>query len=373
MEKDEIKVTEAEFSEASTKINEDLKEALQHAKMNLITFHQAQKRNEWTIEVEKGVFAGQIYRPIESVGIYVPGGRTIYPSTVLMAVIPAYVVGVKEIIICTPPQNDKKVSSEILFAAQLFEINTIFKIGGAQAIAAMAYGTETIPKVQKIIGPGNKWVNTAKKLISSDVAIDTLAGPSEILIIADENTDYKLLIYDLFSQMEHDPDNIGVVVSDSTELIEKVKLNLEPMLEHARKKDIIESALNNNLLLIKTKNVEDSAYISNIIAPEHLEILTNNPSEVLKNIQNAGAIFLGKFSPVSVGDYCAGTNHILPTGGKAKIYSGLNIYDFLKVIDVLNCDKQGLKHLSKTAMTLAEFERFSAHKKSVEERLINKD
>ncbi|MFX1557670.1 MAG: histidinol dehydrogenase [Promethearchaeota archaeon] len=364
----EIKVTIDEIEEAYDKIDQKLLEAFRFAKKNLIKFHQSQKHEEWLIDVVKGVRAGQIYRPIESVGLYVPGGRAIYPSTVLMAATPAYVAGVKDIIICSPPQKDKKIAPEIIVAAKEFEISKIYKIGGAQAIAAMAYGTETIPRVQKVFGPGNKWVNTAKQLLSNIVAIDTPAGPSEVLIIADDSAKVNYVIMDFLSQIEHDPDNIGIIVTDSAQLIENIKNKLDSFLEQSERKEIIKSALNNSLV-IKAKDLDDCIRISNFIAPEHLEILTKNPKNLLENVTNAGAIFLGQFSPVPLGDYSAGTNHILPTGGNAKKYSGLNIYDFLKIIDILECNKEGLKNLSESATKIAEFEKFYAHKKSIEERL----
>ena len=369
----EFQVSEVEINNAYNNIGAKLLDSLNHAKTNLIKFHQAQKREEWTIEIEKGVKAGQVYRPIETVGIYVPGGRAAYPSTVLMAATPARVAGVKNIIMCTPPQKDKSVSPAILVAAKEFGIDKIFKVGGAQAIAAMAYGTKTIPKVQKVVGPGNKWVNAAKQILSNDIAIDTPAGPSEILIIADENTDYKAVIVDLLSQVEHDPDNIGVLVSDSLELIEKVNNNIDYYINESKRKEIIEAALKNNSLIVKAKNMDDCIRICNIIAPEHLEIVTKEPKKILNKINNAGAIFLGINTPVPLGDYSAGTNHILPTGGNAKKYSGLNVYDFLKIINILECDKEGLKSISSSAITMAEFEGLHAHKKSIEYRLKDKN
>ncbi len=369
----EIKVSDEEISEAYKKIDERLLEALRFAKNNLIKFHKAQIREDWTIEIDKGINAGQIYRPLESVGIYVPGGRAIYPSTVLMAASPAYVAGVKNISLCSPPQKDKKVAPEIIVAAKEFGIDKIFKVGGAQAISAMAYGTETIPKVEKVVGPGSKWVNVAKQLLSNTISIDTPAGPSEVLIIADQNADFKHVILDLLSQVEHDPDNIGIVITDSEELIKKIEDNLEDYLNESVRKEIIEHALKNNSLVIKAKNIEDCCRISNMIAPEHLELLIDNPKRLLPDIINAGAIFLGPYSPVPIGDYSAGTNHILPTGGNASKYSGLNVFDFLKIIEVLECDKEGLKKLSDSASTIAEFEGLFAHKKSIEERFRNKN
>ena len=369
----DLQVVEEEINDAYDKIDGNLLEALRYAKKNLMIFHEAQKREEWTIQITSGVSAGQVYRPLDSVGIYVPGGKAIYPSTVLMAATPATVAGVKNIIICTPPQKNKKIAPEILVAAKEFDITQIYKVGGAQAIAAMTFGTKTIPKVQKIVGPGNKWVNVAKQLLSTHVAIDTPAGPSEILIIADDSANYKHIIVDFLSQIEHDPENIGIIITPSKELVEKIKNNIEMFVDKAYRKDIIKSALKENSVLIKAKNIDDCIRISNIIAPEHLEILTDNPREVLKSIKSAGAIFLGQFSPVPLGDYSAGTNHILPTGGNAKKYSGLNVYDFIKIIDVLECDKDGLKTLSESTMTIAQFEGLFEHKKSVEERLKDKN
>jgi len=369
LDKANIKVSNEKIDEAYKKIDTNLLKSFRHAKKNLLKFHLAQKKEDWSIEIEKGVEAGQIYRPLETVGIYVPGGRAIYPSTVLMAATPAIVAGVKKIIICTPPQKNGYVAPEILVAANEFEIRDIYKASGAHAIAAMAFGTNTIPKVQKIVGPGNKWVNAAKQLLRNVIATDTPAGPSEILIIADKTANYEFVILDLLSQVEHDPDNIGILVTDSPTLIDKVQKNIKHFLESSVRKDIIENALKNNSLIIKATNLDDCIRISNIIAPEHLEVLIENPKDVLNKICNAGAIFLGPYTPVPLGDYCAGTNHILPTGGMAKKYSGLNIYDFVKIIDVLNCNKDGFKALSKTASIMAEFEEFYAHKKSIEERL----
>jgi histidinol dehydrogenase len=290
-----------------------------------------------------------------------------------MIAAPAQVAGIQEIIMCTPPQKNKKIPPEILVAANEFGIQNIFKVGGAQAIAAMAYGTETIPQVLKVIGPGGVWVNAAKQLLSNTIAIDAPAGPSEILIIGDKSSDPRYIIVDLISQLEHDPNNIGIIVSDSQLLINQIKDSIDSYVSESRRKDIIEQALKNNSIIIKANNIEDCIRISNLIAPEHLEILTENPSKLLKKINNAGAIFLGPYSPVPLGDYSAGTNHIIPTGGSAKIYSGLNLYDFLKTMDVLKCDKIGLEKLSESAFKLAECEGLFAHKKSIEERLKDKD
>ncbi|MHA1147349.1 MAG: histidinol dehydrogenase [Promethearchaeota archaeon] len=370
----ELRVSQDEINEAYNLIDKELLVALRYSKENLIKYHKAQIRQmEDFIQIEKGVYATQIYRPLNSVGLYIPGGRAIYPSTVLMAATPAYVAGVANIILCTPPQKNKKIAPEILVAANEFDIKDIFKVGGAQAIAAMAYGTETIPNVLKVIGPGNKWVNAAKQLLSNVISIDSPAGPSEVLIIADETADYHFVITDLISQVEHDPDNIGVIISNSPKLINKILENLEDYVDNSIRKDIIRTALKKNSLIIKADNIMDCYRICNLIAPEHLELLVRDEREALSHIQNAGAIFLGPYSPVPLGDYCAGTNHILPTGGAAKKYSGLNVHDFFKLIDVLECSKKGLEKLSKYAMKIAEFEGLFAHKRAIEERLKDKN
>ncbi len=367
--KQDIEASKDEINKAYKKVDKELLNAIKYAKKNLIKFHKAQLRKEWSKEIEKGVKAGQIFRPIESVGIYIPGGQAIYVSTVLMAATPAHIAGVKEIIICTPPQVGRRFAPEILVAANEFGIEKIYNVGGATAIAAMAFGTETIPKVQKIVGPGNRYVNAAKQLLSNVVAIDNPAGPSEVLIIADKAANFRYVILDLISQVEHAPDNVGILISDSQELIEKVNNNIDSVVKNSKREKIIEYALKKHSIIIKAEDIEDCIRISNLIAPEHLEILIENPQGVLEKINNAGAIFLGPYSPVPLGDYNAGTNHILPTGGNAKTYSGLNIYDFLKIMDVLECDKEGLRLLSSSASTIAEFEGLFAHKKSIEERL----
>lgn len=371
LKREDLKVSNHEIQDAYSKISDDLLEALKFSKKNLITFHSAQLREEWSIETREGVKTGQIYRPLESVGIYVPGGRAIYPSTVLMAASPAYVAGVKKIILCSPPQKNGKVAPEILVAANEFNIENIYKVGGVQAVAAMAYGTETIPNVLKVVGPGNKWVNGAKQLLSNVIAIDNPAGPSDILIIADESADYKDVIIDFISQIEHDPDNIGIIVSSSAPLIENIRSNLDKYINQFPRKKIIKEALSNSLI-IEANDIEECIRISNLIAPEHLEILTTNPRKILDKIKNAGAVFLGPNTPVPLGDYSAGTNHILPTGGYAKTYSGLNSLEFIKCIDVLECSREGLKQLSTAAMTIAKFEKLDAHAAAIKNRLEEK-
>lgn len=297
----EIQVSKEEVTQAYKNVDPHLLQAIHSAKENLIKFNLAQKREDWNVEIVKGVIAGQVYRPLDAIGIYIPGGRAIYPSTVLMIAAPAYVAGVKEIVMCSPPQKDGKIAPEILVAANEFKIKKIYKVGGAQAVAAMAYGTETVPKVPKVIGPGNIWVNTAKQLLSNIIAIDAPAGPSEVLIIADEFADHNYVIVDFISQIEHDPDNVGIIVSDSEELIHRITGSIEQYIIESKRSTIIEQALKKNSIIIKAKNLEDCIRISNLIAPEHLEILIENPNGIIKEITNAGAIFLGPYSPIPLG------------------------------------------------------------------------
>ncbi len=368
----QIKISKEEINTAYNLVKNELITALRIAKRNITKFHEAQLRKDWSMQVIKGVNAGQIYRPIESVGIYIPGGKAIYPSTVLMTAIPATIAGVKEIVLCSPPTSNNTIAPEILVAAKECNITNIFKIGGAQAIAAMAFGTNIIPKVLKIIGPGNKWINAAKQLLSNHVAIDTPAGPSEILIISDENSPLEYVLVDFISQIEHDPDNMGIIISLSDKLLDDIKNNIKSYIDQSERKEIINSALKNSLL-IKARDIQEAIRISNLIAPEHLEIMVSNYREVMGKITNAGAIFLGPYSPVPLGDYSAGTNHVLPTGGNAMKYSGLNVDQFLKVIDVLECDEFGIRELSRSATTLADFEGLTYHKKAILERLKEKN
>ncbi|MHA1803133.1 MAG: histidinol dehydrogenase [Promethearchaeota archaeon] len=372
LERAQIKISLKELQDVWESVDAQLFKAIQYAKENLLKFHRAQMKEDWTIEIVKGVKAGQIYRPLDSVGIYVPGGKAIYPSTVLMTAIPALVAGVKNVILCSPPSFHGTIAPEILATAKECNISQIYKIGGVQAIAAMAFGTETIPPVQKIIGPGNKWVNAAKQLLSNVVAIDTPAGPSEILIIADENANLDHVMIDFLSQIEHDPDNIGILISLSEKLTINFKNKISLVVEQSERKEIIKSSLKNSLI-INAKNIEEAIRVANLIAPEHLELLIANYDAVLDKIMNAGAVFLGPYSPVPLGDYCAGTNHVLPTGGNAKKFSGLNTLQFLKIIDTLECNLTGLEELSHSAIKLAEFEGLSLHKEAILKRLKEKN
>ncbi|MHA1338809.1 MAG: histidinol dehydrogenase [Promethearchaeota archaeon] len=383
----QIKVSKETIKEAYKLVPKRLIEAILVAKQNIEKFHKAQLRKEWEIEIIKGVKAGQIYRPIESVGVYIPGGRAVYPSTVLMTVIPARVAGVNRVVLCSPPnkikisnrrENDEDKSyigihPSILVAANECGVDEIYQIGSAWAIAALAYGTETIKSVLKIIGPGNKYVNVAKMLVKDIVSIDTQAGPSEIAILADDTVNPSFIAYDLVSQVEHGPDNVGILVCNSSKLIDEVMDQLPKVISASDRKQIILESLTKYGLIIQTENILESINVVNEIAPEHLEIMTAEPRKVLLQIKNAGAIFLGEYSPVPLGDYVAGTNHVLPTGGSAKRISGLNVWEYLKIIDVLECKKEGVVELEKYLSPIAEFEGLLAHKEAVKRRLYKEN
>ncbi|MHA1819454.1 MAG: histidinol dehydrogenase [Promethearchaeota archaeon] len=397
LDKTSLKVSEAEIEEAYNLVSPRFLKAMRIAIKNIRKFHKAQLRNNYNVKIINGVVAGQIFRPIESVGIYVPGGRAVYPSTVLMTALPAKVAKVERIILCSPPKrlapsspHNEGVSAEkkgvngeeapkvrigidpsILVAAHECGVDEIYKVGGAQAIAAMAYGTETIKPVLKIVGPGNKYVNAAKQLVSNDVSIDTPAGPSEVAIVPDLNADVSYIVADLFAQLEHGDDNIGVIFSYSDLQIQSIITQIEKEIESEPRKEIIKQNLEKNSMIVKTLNLDESIRLANKMAPEHLELLLEDYKNVLGKVKNAGAIFLGYNSPVPLGDYCAGTNHVLPTGGTAKRMSGLNTMDFIKTIDVLECNLEGLKVLRKTLEPMAEFEGLIAHKNAVLKRIKN--
>jgi histidinol dehydrogenase len=363
-----IRVSEEEINEAYKSLDSEVGEAIRFAKDNIKAFHEAQKPSNLSVERLSGVRLSQVFRPLNRIGAYVPGGRASYPSSVLMTIIPAKVAGVKEAILCTPPDADGSLNKAVLVAAREAGANAVFKAGGAQAVAAMAYGTKTIPRVDKIVGPGNIYVTAAKAIVSRDVAIDFLAGPSEILILADENADPIYIVSDMMAQAEHDPLARATLVTTSEKLAEEVYMLVEKELKTHARKEIMEKVIQANLLIIITNSVEEALNVSNRMAPEHLEIMVKEPRAVLRGVENAGAVFLGPYSPVAVGDYTAGSNHVLPTGRMARSYSGLSLRDYLKSIDVVECNKDGLKKLKKATEILAESESLQAHGRSVEAR-----
>ncbi len=368
-ELDDLKVSEEEIKKAYDELDDELIKALKSASANIEKFHKAQIPEEWEMEVIPGITAGQIIRPINSVGCYIPGGRAVYPSTILMTVIPAKIAGVDRIIACSPPGPDGKIQAAILVAADLAGVDEIYKCGGAQAIAAMAYGTESIAKVEKIVGPGNIFVTAAKKLVYGDVDIEFPAGPSEVLILADESAIPEYIAYDFLSQSEHDPNASCFLVTDSERIANESNELIEKFANEAKRSEIIAESLAQHGHVILCSTMDEAIDFTNEYAPEHLIISTKDDKAVLDKIKNAGSIFLGKYSPVAAGDYGSGTNHVLPTGGGAKMYSGLSTETFIKKPTVQTLTKEGIKELSKTVLPIAEYEGFYAHADSIKVRL----
>jgi histidinol dehydrogenase len=331
-------------------------------------FHKNQLEKSWSIFKENGTIMGQIVRPLERVAIYVPGGTAVLTSTLLMCAVPAQLAGVKEIVIFTPVKADDKVSDEIIQAATGCGVTEIYKIGGAHAIAAAAYGTETIPKVDKIVGPGNVYVATAKKLVYGTVDIDMIAGPSDVLVIADETANPKYVAADLLSQAEHDTLSSSILVTTSEKLIQEVESEIARQMKYLKRGDIIEESLKNFGAAVHVSTIEEAFEISNDLAPEHLEILTKDPLSHLPKIKNAGSVFLGESTPEPLGDYMSGTNHVLPTGGTAKFYSALGVYDFVKYSSYSYYPKTALAELKDDVATFALAEGLDAHANSVKVR-----
>lgn len=356
VEIDNFRVSEDEVEQAFKRIKPEIIEALNEAYKNIREFHERQLPEEWSYE-KNGLKLGQLMRPLQRVGCYIPGGRASYPSTVLMATIPARVAGVKEIVCVSPPNKNGRVNDLVLVACKIVGVKEIYKVGGAQAIAALAYGTESIAKVQKIVGPGNIYVTAAKQLVSLEVAIDLPAGPSEVLIVAEEHANPEFIAFDLLAQAEHDPNACCVLVTTSGKLAKEV---YERLLSYK-----IEA----NCFILIAENLEDALNFTNEFAPEHLELILKNPTDFLERVKNAGSVFIGEYSPVACGDYASGTNHILPTLGYAKTFSGLTVYDFLKFISFQSLDKKALEKLGKTIITLAEAEGLKMHAESIRKRL----
>ena len=360
-----LTVSSEEIEDAYDRIDEEFKEVLLAAAGNIRKFHEKQVRNNFFTNGKDGVLLGQIINPIEKAGIYIPGGTASYPSTVLMNVIPAKIAGVEEIILVSPPNKEGNIEDSILAAAKIAGADRIFKIGGAQSIAALSYGTETIPKVYKITGPGNIYVAMAKKMVYGEVDIDMVAGPSEILVIADENAVPENVAADLLSQAEHDRLAASVLVTTSEEIAEKVKNELAKQLERLPRKDTAKESLKNNGRIIITETIDEAVKISNEIAPEHLELCVNDPFSILGKIKNAGSIFLGNNTPEALGDYFAGPNHTLPTSGTAKFSSPLSVDDFIKKSSVIYYTKEALEKVRDKIICFAEKEGLNAHAESV--------
>ena len=364
----ELTVSSTALKEAFNTLNIQEKTALQSAADRVRDYHQKQKQDTWTYVEDNGTMLGQKITPLDRVGLYVPGGKAAYPSSVLMNAIPAKVAGVEELIMVVPTPNGI-TNPLVLAAAHISGVNKVFTVGGAQAIAALAYGTETIPKVDKIVGPGNIYVATAKRVVFGQVGIDMIAGPSEILIICDGKTDPDWIAMDLFSQAEHDEDAQSILLCPDADFIKQVKDSIEKLLPTMQRKDIIATALKDRGALIKTKDMDEAIAISNQIAPEHLELSVEDPRSMLDDIKHAGAIFMGRNTCEALGDYCAGPNHVLPTSGTARFSSPLGVYDFQKKSSLIMVSNEGANTLGEIAATLADGEGLQAHAQSARYRI----
>jgi len=361
---DKFEVPKAVLERSFELLDESLAKALMRARDNIVSFHEKQIEKTWMYEKENGTILGQKVTPLDRVGVYVPGGKAVYPSSVLMNVLPAKVAGVKEIIMVTPAM-DGTVNPVVFAAAYLAGVDRVFRVGGAQAVAALAYGTETVPKVDKIVGPGNIYVALAKKMVFGAVDIDMIAGPSEILVIADETADPAYVAADMLSQAEHDELASSIVLTDNAELAEKIEAEVQKQLAELPKKEIAQKSLDEYGAIIVLDSMEEAYELSNELAPEHLELMVAHPMEAMMKIRHAGAIFLGKNTPEPIGDYIAGPNHVLPTGGTARFFSPLGAYDFLKRSSIIYYNNESLQADMPYVLEMAEKEELSAHARSV--------
>ena len=359
----ELIISQERLKKSFDNLESEQKNALSIAAERIKSYHLNQVQESWTYKEEDGSVLGQKITPLQRAGLYVPGGKAAYPSSVLMNSIPAKVAGVEELIMVVPTPNGV-INELVLAAAYVAEVDLVITIGGAQAIAALAYGTESIPKVDKIVGPGNIYVATAKRQVFGQVGIDMIAGPSEILIICDGNTNPDWIAMDLFSQAEHDEDAQAILLCPDEDFIKEVEMSISKLLPTMEREQIIKTSLKNRGALILTQDIDDAVKISNRIAPEHLELSVEDPESILDDIQHAGAIFMGKYSSEALGDYCAGTNHVLPTSSTARFSSPLGVYDFTKRSSIVMASKEGAKKLGETASVLAFGEGLEAHAKS---------
>jgi histidinol dehydrogenase len=365
----DLEATQAEIENAYRQVDSKVVDCLKVAAANIERFHRAQiEREMWSIEVSKGILAGRITRPMDIVGCYIPGGTAVYPSSILMTVLPAKVAGVGQVIAVTPPSKGMLANPATLVAADIAGCDRIFKVGGPWGVAGLAYGTETMPRVDKIVGPGNKYVTAAKMLVYGQVDIDSPAGPSEALILADESGDPELIALDFLSQVEHDPDSAAVLVTTSAQLADAVCAVIEREFESLARKDILASSLTRHSSVLIADSMEQAVDFTNEYAAEHLQILTRDPFITLNRINHAGSIFLGPYAPVPVGDYASGTNHVLPTGQCARMFSGLSVDDFIKKPTFQYLSKEGLAGLKDVVVTLAEAEGLPIHARTVKAR-----
>ncbi|MGO2513559.1 histidinol dehydrogenase [Marinomonas polaris] len=365
----ELEISREELALAKGRVSAELVASLEAAAKRVHDYHERQKQPSWQYQEDNGTVLGQKVTPLDRVGVYVPGGKAAYPSSVLMNVMPAKVAGVGEIIMVVPTP-DGLVNDIVLAAAYIAGVDRVFTIGGAQAVAALAYGTETIPKVDKIVGPGNIYVATAKKMVFGVVGIDMIAGPSEILVVCDGKTDPDWIAMDLFSQAEHDEDAQSILISPDLAFIKDVKASMERLIETQSRKDIIKASLEGRGAFIHVENMDEAMDIANIVAAEHLELSIDEPEKWAEKIRHAGAIFMGRHTPEALGDYCAGPNHVLPTSGTARFSSPLGVYDFQKRSSLIYCSPEGASELAKIASPLARGESLEAHAMSAEYRIL---
>ncbi|MEN8078743.1 histidinol dehydrogenase [Clostridioides difficile] len=370
---EDFKVSKEEITDAYNEVDSEFIDILKESMENINQYHEKQKKTSYIYQKELGVYMGQRMIPVDSVGVYVPGGKAAYPSSVLMNIIPAKVAGVKDIVVVTPPDKNGKVNKNILVAAKICGIDKIYKIGGAQAIAALAYGTQSIEKVSMIVGPGNSFVAEAKRQVYGDVGIDMVAGPSEILIIADDNSSYKYIVADLMSQAEHDELASSILLTTSKKLANRINEEIRLQIKNLSRKIIIEKSLRKFGKVIICNNIEQCIKLANLIAPEHLEILLKNPMEYLDEIKNAGSVFLGEYTPEPIGDYFGGTNHVLPTGGTAKFSSPLSVDTFLKKSSFLYYSQKALIRDGEKIIKFANEEGLTAHANSIKVRFNNEN
>ena len=368
IDQDNIRVTEEEIKEAYEQVDPKLLDVIRKALVNIRDYHAKQKQYSWFDSDESGIILGQKVTPLKTVGVYVPGGKAVYPSSVLMNVIPAKVAGVSNIIMTTPCGKDGKVYPSTLVAAKEAGVDAIYKVGGAQAIAALAFGTESIPKVDKIVGPGNIYVALAKKAVFGYVSIDSIAGPSEIMVLADETANPRFVAADLLSQAEHDEMASAILVTTSETLAEQVSVEVDKFVEVLSRKEIIRKSLDNYGYILVADTMQDAIDTVNEIASEHLELVTKNPFETMTKIRNAGAIFIGEYSSEPLGDYFAGPNHVLPTNGTAKVFSPLSVDDFIKKSSIISYSREALEPVYKDIVQFAECEKLTAHANSIRVR-----
>ena len=370
---DTIRVTEAEIQEAYEAVDASLLEVIRKALVNIRSYHEKQRQNSWFTSTENGTMLGQKVTPLNRVGVYVPGGKAVYPSSVLMNIVPAKVAGVSHIVMTTPPGKDGKVNPSTLVAAKEAGADEIYKVGGAQAIGALAYGTASIPKVDKIVGPGNIFVALAKKAVYGHVSIDSIAGPSEILVLADETANPHYVAADLLSQAEHDEMASAILITTSTELAQNVEKEIDGYLKVLSRREIIEKSLENFGYILIAEDMDEAIDAANEIASEHMEIVTKNAFEVMMKVRNAGAIFIGEYSSEPLGDYFAGPNHVLPTNGTAKFFSALSVDDFIKKSSIVYYSRSALKEIHKDIIQFATSEQLTAHANSIAVRFEDED